>query len=450
MHKSKFIKMLILFLSVALVVSFSFIGCKEEAVEEVAPAEEAMEEEAAPAEEEAAEKIELVAWDSYTEANESPAIDKLFDKFNQTHDDIEAVRAVYNWDDLQAIIQTTLGGGTGPDVVYYDTGPAFAGRLIEAGLIMDLTDVYKEMGWDERFLPQASERLTYDGKIYGVCNEIEFLTTYYNKDIFEELGVSEPKNFEEFEQICEKAKAAGYTPIAFGAADAWSPPHMWNPFFDNILGKEKMENLLLGDGSWDDPDVIRSLQIPFVDWMDAGYLGTEPTAINYIEMLELFLSGDYPMEFTGSWQMGQIDMADKDFDAGFFYLPSIDGKPTYETSFVGSGYLVNVNTDHPEAAYEFIDFMLSEETASIWVLDVGIVPTFAIDPSELGVGPLMSGQLEYLKTTKFDGYMAQQFVGPQWNEKLLSGVQALLLKQETPEELAKELQSIWEIERPEI
>ena len=52
------------------------------------------------------------------------------------------VRDVQSTDDMRAIIQTALNSDTCPDVVYYDTGPGFAGVLADAGLLRPLDDLY--------------------------------------------------------------------------------------------------------------------------------------------------------------------------------------------------------------------------------------------------------------------------------------------------------------------
>jgi raffinose/stachyose/melibiose transport system substrate-binding protein len=43
----------------------------------------------------------------------------------------------------------------------------------------------------------------------------------YNKNIFEELGLSVPKNYTEFMAACDKIKPAGITPIYEPVSDGW-------------------------------------------------------------------------------------------------------------------------------------------------------------------------------------------------------------------------------------
>ena len=60
---------------------------------------------------------------------------------------------------------------------------------------------------------------TYEGVCYGVPLYATTLGIIYNKDIFKGQGLLAPDTFEDFLQICETVKEAGYDPLALGAAD---------------------------------------------------------------------------------------------------------------------------------------------------------------------------------------------------------------------------------------
>ena len=52
---------------------------------------------------------------------------------------------------------------------------------------------------------------------------------FYNKDIFEELGLEVPKTFSEFEDVLAKIAESDYTPIAFSATDPWAILFQFEP-----------------------------------------------------------------------------------------------------------------------------------------------------------------------------------------------------------------------------
>ena len=100
-------------------------------------------------------------------------------------------------DTMRTVLQTQLRSEEGPDVFNWGSGPGIGGALAEAGLLYDLTDAYEENGWE--VYDFAKERVTYDGKVYGVPGELETIGVFYNKDKFAELGLEEPQNLDDLE-----------------------------------------------------------------------------------------------------------------------------------------------------------------------------------------------------------------------------------------------------------
>ena len=96
-------------------------------------------------------------------------------------------------------------------------------------------------------------------------NEIEFYGAYYNKGMFEELGLAVPTTYDEFLAVCEALKQAGKIPIAYANQGGWPAYHLFSVWANNFAGKAKMDELLFGDGSWNDPAIVAAIQAFFVD-----------------------------------------------------------------------------------------------------------------------------------------------------------------------------------------
>ncbi len=392
------------------------------------------------------EKITLHVWDTFTEEGQSAGMDKMIAKFQETHPNVEFQRDAQTIDNLRPVVQTALGAENGPDIIYYDTGPGYAGVLSEAGLLLPLDDAYAEKGWNDRIFDWTKERVTFGGKAYGIGNELEFIGVYYNKKIFSELGVSEPKTFEEFIDICDKAKAAGYTPIAFADGPKWPAYHQFSIMANNIAGKEKLDQILYGDGSWNDPDIVKTVQTFFVDLNQAGYFLKDTTAISYEDGNAVFYSGQAAMDITGTWLLSEMSNNAKDFEVGFFFFPSIDGKPVMPPGGMGSGYFVNAKTQHPTEAIEFLDFMFSEDGGKIWLEDLSIIPPVTIPTTDLNLSPLMKFAVDAVTTVPL-GYNIDVLAGDNFNTLQGDGYQAVLLGLKTPEQLVEELQTAWEADK---
>ena len=87
------------------------------------------------------EKIKLLYWDTYDEvnnANRIPIVQAIIDRFQEEHPNVEIVREVYEFQQMQTLINTALASGTGPDIVLYGTGAGFMGPLVDANLLLPL------------------------------------------------------------------------------------------------------------------------------------------------------------------------------------------------------------------------------------------------------------------------------------------------------------------------
>lgn len=425
----------IITLCFALILALSLFGCQPGETPQSNPDAEVQ-----------AEKITLHVWDTFTEEGQSAGMDKMIAKFQETHPNVEFQRDAQSIDNLRPVVQTALGAENGPDIIYYDTGPGYAGVLSEAGLLLPLDDAYAEKGWNDRIFDWTKERVTFGGKAYGIGNELEFIGVYYNKNIFSELGVSEPKTFEEFIDICDKAKAAGYTPIAFADGPKWPAYHQFSIMANNIAGKEKLDQILYGDGSWNDPDIIEAVQTFFVDLNQAGYFLKDTTAISYEDGNAIFYSGQAAMDITGTWLLSEMSNNAKDFEVGFFFFPSIDGNPVMPPGGMGSGYFVNAKTQYPTEAIEFLDFMFSEEGGKIWLEDLSIIPPITVPTADLNLSPLMKFAVDAVTTVPL-GYNIDVLAGDNFNTVQGDGYQAVLLDLKTPQQLVEELQTAWEADK---
>ena len=70
---------------------------------------------------------------------------------------------------------------------------------------------------DQRHDPLSLDQVSLNGKVYGaeIWDTVasNYFVVNYNKEIFEEQGLSVPKTYAEFKDICLKLKDAGINPI---------------------------------------------------------------------------------------------------------------------------------------------------------------------------------------------------------------------------------------------
>jgi raffinose/stachyose/melibiose transport system substrate-binding protein len=343
------------------------------------------------------------------------------------------------FDNMRTVLQTQLRSGEGPDVFNWGSGPSFGGALAEAGLLYDLTDAYKEHNW--QVYDFAKDRVTVDGKIYGIPGEMETIGLFYNKQIFADLGLAPPTTFDDLLAACEKIRAAGKIPLAVGDKEGWEGGHLLSMALSSAIGSDGMEALFNGEKSWDSPEVVSSLQ----DWKtfdDSGSLPKSPTSVDYDTSTSIFFSGKAAMIPTGSWLVGEID-DNTDFGVGYIPFPAPDGRGIF-TGGLGSGPFVSATTSKKDAAIEFLDFLASPEHGRWTVENLHTIPPMPINTDGLDVSPLFRQVLDDTATLGESGdfgYNIDVMVSDALNEAMYDGVQAVLTGQQSPSEVAASLEA---------
>ncbi|MCC7353406.1 MAG: extracellular solute-binding protein, partial [Anaerolineae bacterium] len=272
-----------------------------------------------------AEKIKLVVADQFTEAGYGPLADKIYKEYMAKHPNIEIEHNIIQLND--PTIKTALVSGTGPDLIYFDTGPGYAGKLIEAEVLLPLDEYAKQYGWDTKIFKWARDRASANGKLYGLGLEMEFLGVFYNKELFEKEGWKVPETDQETLEYCAKAKAKGYIPFAYGDRPGWQAFHQFGMVVNNVLGIEAAGKLFFeNQGKWTQPDIVKATKFFFVDMLKAGCFMPDVTAVEYNDSNMAFFTGKAPMLNTGTWIIDDINKNAKDFTPQMVPFPSIGGK----------------------------------------------------------------------------------------------------------------------------
>lgn len=342
-------------------------------------------------------------------------------------------------ENVQTIVQTQLRSGEGPDVFGYDTGPGFAGALAEAGLLYPLTDAYAEFDWP--VYDFAQERVTFDGEIVGIPNDIETVGLFFNKTMFDEYGIDQPGTVGDLLEACEVLKGEGIIPFSVSDQEGWQGGHLLSMVLSSELGSAGIEALIDGDASWDSPEVIAGLEL-LKKFNDNGCFTPSPAAVTYDNGNALFYSGQAAINPTGSWLVQDTER-NVDFEVGYMPFPASDG-PGVFSGGLGAGLFVSAATKKTEAALKFLNYQMSQEHGA-WVIEnAKSIPAFPIDTSGIEATPLFTQVLDdaakIADGTGDFGYNIDVLMSNTFNEATQNGIQALLTGQKTPAEIAASLE----------
>ncbi|GIO35707.1 putative ABC transporter extracellular-binding protein YurO [Paenibacillus antibioticophila] len=271
------------------------------------------------------------------------------------------------------VLQTKLAVEEAPDIIQYNLASATTDLNLERNF-----EILDDEPWASRLLNK--DVLSAYGHIYSfhVSQDTGMQGVVYNKDIFEELGLSIPNNYEEFLAVCEKIKESGTTPVFMPYKDNWAI-NIWpaaafadfvsrtDPTFFDELNNNKRK--------WSDiPEFQTFLQQQY-DIYKMGYTNTDVLSDSYDMAVGKFLNKEVAMMFMGDWLIEGVSQQDPDMRLGVFPIPAIDN-PSLGASPLGGQLFIPKTAKHIEEAKKFLDFMASKEIAQQIVDSKGYVSNF--------------------------------------------------------------------------
>jgi raffinose/stachyose/melibiose transport system substrate-binding protein len=399
----------------------------------------------------AQEPVELRVWDQFTEANQSAVADEIYAAFTEANPNVTITREAIQTEQMRDTVNTAISSGTGPDIIFYDAGPGYAGVLIDAGLLLPLDDYAAEYGWKDKVAAPAQEATSLDGVLYGMPLQTDLIGMYYNKTLLDQEGLAVPTTLDELVAFCGAAKEKGYIPIAFADNPGWQAFHQFSMTANQMIGPEAMRDLLLNnEGRWDTPEITKAIEAFFVTMNEAGCFPDDPAAILYEDGNSLFFTGQALLHTTGSWLVGEMEANMPDQEIGFVPFPIIEeGKEPTWISGVGSAYYINAASAHPDEAAALVDYLFSQPAVEKWVGQSRYFVPVEFDISSVDIGPTSSAIFEVLQSAGAEGapqfgYNIDVMAPPSFNDMMQNGFQAILTGGKTAEQQAADLQAAWE------
>lgn len=307
---------------------------------------------------------------------------ELFKKENP-HIEFELMNNTWG-DQYLAQITTLMATGRTPDIFATWT----SGRMepfVQAGRMYDLSERLKNDPEFYAFLqegPLAST--TFGGGIYAIPYNLNAEFIYYNKRVFEKLGLSVPTTWDEFINVIEVTRDNGIIPIALGNAEIWTGTIIYMMLAERIGGLEAIQEALRGERPWTDPIFVeagRQLQ----ELIAMGAYEPNVNGIRPEEARGKFMNDQAAMWINGTWDIGTLNYQMGAENYGIFSLPVVPGGKgsiDHHIVFADQAYAIGANSQHKDEAWEFLKFMYSPERQEALVR-TGVIPAtkVVVDPS---------------------------------------------------------------------
>lgn len=391
----------------------------------------------------------LKEWDLSNRPAVSAVQEQLNAEFMEAHPGVTIERNAVSFDDLIATVNLALASNNPPDIAMVNQGAADMGQAVKAGLIMPLDSYAEKYGWNTLYSKNLLDRFRWsdehkfgEGHLYGLANTAQYVGVYYNKAIFDQLGLGIPETFEQFQSHLATIKEAGITPITYGNLEGWPGIHLYSAVQHLFTTAEDLDMLIYNrGGSWNTEGNIEAGRI-IQDWVAKGYLTEGFSGIGYDDSWSLFVQGEGAMMITGTWITGEFI---GNPDIRFFLMPPLEAnKGTVPPHVAGTEvpFTLSVKTQYADLGAEFINFMHSPRAAELW-LKAGLIPTMPADESLLTPETLIADT--YYAWQKLDDANAMghyiDWTTPTFYDTVTSGLQQLEASRITPETFVNMLEA---------
>ncbi|MFI7614913.1 ABC transporter substrate-binding protein [Nonomuraea terrae] len=384
----------------------------------------------------ASNKLRLFTYEDDTTIGSLKAQVKKFDEQNGTTTTVDSLpgSGAAQYPDK---LRTELLGGSGPDI-WRIWGGQIGAPFAKAKQAADLAPYYQKYGWDSSINTAAVQGMTFDGVKAGVPFTARALGAWYNKELLAKAGVTDvPTTYAELEAMNDKLVAAGITPCGLGGKYGWHIMRLFEYLLEHTAGPELHDRLLLGQDSWDRPEVVEAFTL-FKKWQDKKWLPEGALGLDPADVGNWYVQGKVAYDIEGQWtETAAILAAEKDpEDFGVFQLPT-DQSPARHSGFV-EGYMINARSGDKDKAAALLDFLLTPESQKAMQIGSSTVKGAEPDPATT---PLAAEWAEKYGDSPF--YTIQDQAFPKKEADQYFSIQSDLLQgSTTPVAAAEKMQEI--------
>ncbi len=314
--------------------------------------------------------LEVTHW--CTSGGEAAAVAEFAKAFNATeHTWIDGAIAGSGGTARPIIISRILGGD--PMHATQLNHGRQAEELVEAGLMLDLSDIAAEGGWADVVNPsRLLDSCTLDGKVYCVPVNIHSPQwLWLSHDAFAKAGLDVPSDWFEFVASAPALREAGVIPLAMGQ-QAWQTDLAFGAIQVAVGGTDLYLDVLTNKSA--EAAASAEMTKVFEAYADARLLSVGSNVNDWNQATNLVITGQAGGQIHGDWAQGEFQVANQVAGEDYTCLP---GLGVNEIIATGGDAFYFPKQDDPaiEAAQkELAQLMISKEVQVAFNLKKGSLP----------------------------------------------------------------------------
>ena len=269
--------------------------------------------------------------------------------------DITAVNNLVGYDDYQTKLTAALSAGQQVDIANIDL--VNVPHYSELQAFVDMTDFLKGKDYYEQLSKPMMHLGEWEGKQFAAPNAADVSALAYNKKLLKKHGFDgPPKNYADMITQCKAFADAGELYFSWPAKHGGGMIFTFQPWawanggeWVSKDGKKMMVN---------NPKT-REVYAHFRQMMDIGCVPKNVSSMDWQENQDLWLNTKIAIVGTGNFMVKAIKEHLDKVDPGFTPFFSKDGSRI--SGFIGGDLIaVPVTTGNSEAAFEYVNFVLSK------------------------------------------------------------------------------------------
>jgi len=224
------------------------------------------------------------------------------------------------------VLKSRVLSGNPPSVAQL-IGPAVS-EWAELGLILELDNAAGR--WQSQMFPTVWQLVTHRQHTVAVPLGIHRINTlFYNKKVFDRMGLAPPSNFTEFKRIALQLQAAGITPLA-QSHEAWQVATLFETLVLAESDVKFYRDLFVARNpqAYLDPRFAQALTR--LRQLRSYTVKTGPE-LSWTDVSRQFASGNAAMVIMGDWMKGELAAQGLSVDVDFacVTVPNTDNTHLY-------------------------------------------------------------------------------------------------------------------------
>jgi len=335
-------------------------------------------------------------YDWWTAGGEAQAIATVLNMYHQAYPDVTIVQnpvAGGAGVNMQAVIKSLIFAGIPPTTFQVHAGWEMY-QYTSANLFQPITNLWQSEGWTSTSVfPERIQQLcSYKGQYYSVPIDVGRANMiWYNKAIFDKLGLTMPTTFQGFIDMLPVIKAAGYTPIALGDSGNWTTAMLFDSTLLAVGGPKFFDQFFSGQIDASNPVVEQTIKYFKTELQ---YVNSNHSSLTWDQACGLLVSGQAAMNIMGDWANGYFKAAGwtPDVNYGGVAVPGTEG--VY--NLVIDSFELPVGASDPQNGINWLKLIGSAKAQIAFNQIKGSIPA-RIDVSSDGFDPISAANMAALK-----------------------------------------------------